>query len=282
MPPAAATGSLVAGIQDGRDENGQALQRPNRRRHPSLAAGLGAVPPAGRAARVAERPLHRPRRRRLLGDGALGRGDRDPQYQPPGRERPHLHELAHDRTLLADALLAAHRAQPHDERDGVHRRGDDRLPQRQRPHPVRVRDDRRGARRARLEHLHARQVAPLRLGRDEPGLDEAQLAGRPRLRALLRLPRRGDEPVVPRPRLRQTTRPAAAGAKTNQWSPALVYDNPPVEQPAMPEDGYHLTTDLTDKAIEFVKDAKAIAAEKPFFMYFCPGATPAPPPVSKE
>jgi arylsulfatase A-like enzyme len=72
------------------------------------------------------------------------------------------------------------------------------------------------------------------------------------------------------------------GGETNQWYPDLVYDNHPVEQPAMPEDGYHLTTDLTDKAIEFVKDAKAVAPEKPFFMYFCPGATHAPHHVSKE
>jgi arylsulfatase len=66
------------------------------------------------------------------------------------------------------------------------------------------------------------------------------------------------------------------GGETNQWYPDLVYDNHPVEQPAMPEDGYHLTTDLTDKAIEFVKDAKMIVPDKPFFMYFCPGATHAP------
>jgi arylsulfatase len=72
------------------------------------------------------------------------------------------------------------------------------------------------------------------------------------------------------------------GGETNQWYPDLVYDNHPVEQPAMPEDGYHLTTDLTDRAIEFVKDAKAITPDKPFFMYFCPGATHAPHHVSKE
>ncbi|HET7807052.1 MAG TPA: arylsulfatase, partial [Gaiellaceae bacterium] len=72
------------------------------------------------------------------------------------------------------------------------------------------------------------------------------------------------------------------GGETNQWYPDLVYDNHPVEQPAMPEDGYHLTTDLTDKAIEFVKDAKAIAPEKPFFMYFCPGATHAPHHAPRE
>ncbi len=66
------------------------------------------------------------------------------------------------------------------------------------------------------------------------------------------------------------------GGETNQWYPDLVYDNHPVDQPAMPEDGYHLTTDLTDKAIEFIRDAKVIAPDKPFFMYFAPGACHAP------
>jgi arylsulfatase len=72
------------------------------------------------------------------------------------------------------------------------------------------------------------------------------------------------------------------GGETNQWFPDLVYDNHPVEQPAMPEDGYHLTSDLTDKAIEFIKDAKMIAPEKPFFMYFCPGACHAPHHAPRE
>jgi arylsulfatase len=72
------------------------------------------------------------------------------------------------------------------------------------------------------------------------------------------------------------------GGETNQWYPDLIYDNHPVEQPSTPEEGYHLTTDLTDKAIEFVKDAKVIAPGKPFFMYFCPGATHAPHHVSTE
>ena len=42
------------------------------------------------------------------------------------------------------------------------------------------------------------------------------------------------------------------GAETNQWYPDLVYDNHPVDQPKSPEEGYHLTEDLTDKAIEFI------------------------------
>ncbi|HXM58096.1 MAG TPA: arylsulfatase [Candidatus Dormibacteraeota bacterium] len=66
------------------------------------------------------------------------------------------------------------------------------------------------------------------------------------------------------------------GGETNQWYPDLVYDNHPVDQPSWPEDGYHLTTDLTDRAIQFIKDAKVIVPEKPFFMYFCPGACHAP------
>jgi len=66
------------------------------------------------------------------------------------------------------------------------------------------------------------------------------------------------------------------GAETNQWYPDLVYDNHPVEQPSLPEDGYHFTTDITDKAMEFIRDAKAVAPDKPFFLYYAPGACHAP------
>jgi len=72
------------------------------------------------------------------------------------------------------------------------------------------------------------------------------------------------------------------GAETNQWYPDLVYDNHPVDQPASPKDGYHLTADLTDKAIEFIKDAQAVAPEKPFMLYYAPGACHAPHHAPKE
>ena len=49
-----------------------------------------------------------------------------------------------------------------------------------------------------------------------------------------------------------------------------------------PEEGYHLTEDLVDKAISFIADSKQVAPNKPFFMYFCPGATHAPHHVPKE
>jgi arylsulfatase A-like enzyme len=72
------------------------------------------------------------------------------------------------------------------------------------------------------------------------------------------------------------------GAETNQWYPELVYDNHPVDQPRSPEDGYHFTDDITGKAIEFISDAKAVAPDKPFFLYYAPGACHAPHHAPRE
>ncbi|HSR49168.1 MAG TPA: sulfatase-like hydrolase/transferase, partial [Anaerolineales bacterium] len=72
------------------------------------------------------------------------------------------------------------------------------------------------------------------------------------------------------------------GGETHQYYPELVYDNHQVEPPATPEDGYHVTEDLVDKAIAFVADSKQVAPDKPFFMYFCTGAMHAPHHVPKE
>ena len=72
------------------------------------------------------------------------------------------------------------------------------------------------------------------------------------------------------------------GGDTHQYYPELVYDNHNVEPEKTPEEGYHLTEDLTDKAIQFIADSKQIAPDKPFFMYFCPGAAHAPHHVAKE
>jgi arylsulfatase A-like enzyme len=72
------------------------------------------------------------------------------------------------------------------------------------------------------------------------------------------------------------------GGETDQWYPELVYDNHPVAPPGTPEDGYHLSKDLADKTIEFIRDAKVIAPDKPWFNYLCPGAGHAPHHVFKE
>ncbi len=72
------------------------------------------------------------------------------------------------------------------------------------------------------------------------------------------------------------------GGDTSQWHPDLVYDNHQVEPPATPEDGYHLTADLADKAIGFIADARQVDPDKPFYLHFCPGATHAPHHAPKE
>lgn len=72
------------------------------------------------------------------------------------------------------------------------------------------------------------------------------------------------------------------GGDTHQYYPDLVYDNHTVEPEKTPEEGYHLTVDLTDRAISFIADSKQIAPNKPFFLYFCPGAMHAPHHVPKE
>jgi arylsulfatase A-like enzyme len=72
------------------------------------------------------------------------------------------------------------------------------------------------------------------------------------------------------------------GGDTHQYYPELIADNHSVEPEKTPEEGYHLTEDLVDKAISFIADSKQIAPDKPFFMYFAPGAAHAPHHVPKE
>jgi arylsulfatase A-like enzyme len=71
------------------------------------------------------------------------------------------------------------------------------------------------------------------------------------------------------------------GGDTSQWDPDLVYDNHQVEPPKTAEEGYHLTEDLADRAIQFVSDAKQVDPDKPFYLHFCLGATHAPHHVPK-
>ncbi len=72
------------------------------------------------------------------------------------------------------------------------------------------------------------------------------------------------------------------GGETNSYYPDLVHDNHPIEPPARPEDGYHLADDMAAKAIEFIRDARVIDPDKPFFLYLAPQAGHAPHLVPKE
>ena len=59
---------------------------------------------------------------------------------------------------------------------------------------------------------------------------------------------------------------------TDQFYPELTYDNHHVDPPALPEDGYHVTEDLVDQAIGFIRDKQSHRSKQPFFMYFALGA----------
>ena len=66
------------------------------------------------------------------------------------------------------------------------------------------------------------------------------------------------------------------GGDTDQFYPALYRGTTPVQPPATPEEGYHLTTDLADDTIAWMRRQKAIAPDRPFFAYFSTGAAHAP------
>jgi arylsulfatase A-like enzyme len=72
------------------------------------------------------------------------------------------------------------------------------------------------------------------------------------------------------------------GGETNQYYPAIYEGTTPVEPEKTPEEGYHFTEDMTDRAVKWARQQKSLMPDKPFFMYFAPGATHAPHHVPKE
>ncbi len=72
------------------------------------------------------------------------------------------------------------------------------------------------------------------------------------------------------------------GGEAHQWYPSLYEGTVPVEPEKAPEQGYHLMEDMTDKAIAWIGQQKALIPDKPFFAYFAPGATHAPHHVPRE
>ena len=111
------------------------------------------------------------------------------------------------------------------------------------------------ARRERLRAGRGRQVAPDARGRDAHGRAARELAGRARLPALVRVPRRRDPPVRARTCSRTTTRCVAARS---------------------PEQGYHLSEDLADRAIQYLGELRSVEPDQPFFLYFATGACHSP------
>ena len=72
------------------------------------------------------------------------------------------------------------------------------------------------------------------------------------------------------------------GGEANQWYPTFYEGTTPADPKKTPEEGYHFMEDMTDKAMAWVSQQKALTPDKPFFVYFAPGATHAPHHVPNE
>lgn len=72
------------------------------------------------------------------------------------------------------------------------------------------------------------------------------------------------------------------GGETNQYYPVIFENTKAVEPDKSPEEGYHFMADMTDKAINYMQYSKAVAPDKPLFMYFAPGAAHAPHHAPRE
>ena len=113
----------------------------------------------------------------------------------------------------------------------------------------------RGPRPQRLRHVRRRQVAPRAGAGDGDG---------------------GVRGSAGRSAAGSSASTASSAGETDQYHPDLVHDNHQVDPPRTPEEGYHLTEDLADRAIGYIKDLRATSADRPFFLYFAPGACHAP------
>ena len=108
---------------------------------------------------------------------------------------------------------------------------------------------------ARLRHLRRGEVAPHPRGRDAHGAPRA---------------RRGPWPGA------STAGTASTAARPTSSSPPSTTTTTRVRPPRSIEEGYHLSADLADRAIEFLGDLRAVDADQPFFLYFCTGACHSP------
>ena len=72
------------------------------------------------------------------------------------------------------------------------------------------------------------------------------------------------------------------GGETNQYAPAVFSGTTPIEPDGIADDDYHFTEDMTDQAIAWVRRLTALTPDRPFFMYYAPGATHAPHHVPLE
>src|SRR3954452_21765992 len=150
--------------------------------------------------------------------------------------------------MLANAGGTAHRPQSSHEQHGRHHRDRDRLSRQYRGAPKQHCADRRDSTAQWLQHGGFRQVARDAALAGQPFRPDRFVAHPFGLRKILRLHGRRDQSIR---------------ANTLQ-------DMSRIEIPRDPH--YHLMTDMADKAIGWVEYQKSLTPDKPFFIYFAPGA----------
>ena len=212
-------------------------------------------PPEPRRPRARRTCADRARRRRVRAARLLRLGHRHTEHRPARRRWGAVRELPHDRAVLADPRVPADRAQPPLERDG-----------------------------AGSPTWRSASPATAAASRDGTGSCSEILAANgyvPSPSASGTSPRRTRRT----PRRRAGAGPSVAGssagtdstaARRTSSCPTLFQDNHAVPPPRTPEQGYHLSEDLADRAIRYLGDVRSVEPDQPFFLYFATGACHSP------
>ena len=232
------------------------LQGSHQPRRPRLDAGLGAVHPAPAPAGAPNVLVVLYDDTGLAAWSPYGGRDQHADDAAAGRQRADVHAVAHDRAVLADPVVPPDRSQPPPERVRLHRRG--RRPASRATTPTsrrRTRTIGQGAARGRLEHL---------LGRQEPQRADRRVgAGR--------APRRTGRCAQGFDRFY-----GFIGGETNNWYPDLAEDNHYIDQPYRPRTATTCRRTSPTRRSQMIRDSQGDRADKPWYMWFCPGANHAP------
>ena len=167
--------------------------------------------------------------------GCYGSPIETPNLDGIAAERAALQQHAHDGAVLAEPVVHRHRPEPPRQRHGVHHRARDGLSRATTAYAVRERDA--------VGDAVEQGYSTFMVGKWHLTPSNQETAAGPYDRWPLG---RGFQRFY-----------GFLGGDTSQWYPDLVYDNHQVEPPKKPEEGYHLSEDLVDKAIAFIADTQA-------------------------